>query len=62
MLSLFTPLLLAAALAACGSDTETVSAPRATPKDQVVANDCRSPDAQSAQRGCRPITRAVAAQ
>ena len=62
MLSPFTPLLLALALAACGSDTEPASAKSASPQGQIVANDCRSPDAQTTQRGCRPITRAVAAQ
>ena len=62
MLSLLTPILLAVALAACGSDTEPASASSAAPQGQVVANDCRSPDAQTTQRGCRPITRAVATQ
>ena len=48
---------LAAALAACGSDSETTLDSTATQQGQAVANNCRSPNAQSTQHGCKPVTR-----
>lgn len=48
---------LAGLLAACGNASESESAASAAKQGQVVANDCRSPDAQSTQRGCRPLAR-----
>jgi hypothetical protein len=55
-------LALAALLAACGSETGSPSAVGAAPQGQLVANDCRSPNAQATQRGCRPLTRTIATQ
>ena len=48
---------LAASLAACGTHSDTTRDSTLAPQGAVVANDCRSPDAQSTQRGCRPTTR-----
>ena len=53
---------LAASLAACGSESDAPSAISAAPQSQAVANDCRSPSAQTTQRGCRPVTRMIATQ
>jgi hypothetical protein len=48
---------LAASLAACGSDSDATQDSTVARQGKVVANDCRSPDAQSTQRGCRPTSR-----
>ena len=53
---------LAASLAACGSESGPALDSTLAPPAQVVANDCRSPNAQSTQRGCRPVTRMIANQ
>ena len=53
---------LAASLAACGSDTGSPPAANAAAPGQVVANDCRSPNAQTTQRGCRSASRMLATQ
>ncbi len=53
---------LAASLAGCGSDSGPTLDSTLAPPGQVVANDCRSPNAQSTQRGCRPVTRMIANQ
>ena len=53
---------LAASLTACGSDSNATLDSTLAPPGQVVANDCRSPNAQSTQRGCRPVTRMIANQ
>ena len=50
---------LAGLLAGCGDGTVS-SAPALSPQGAVVANDCRSPDSLSSQRGCRPSTRVMA--
>ena len=47
-------LSLAASLAACADDEATPAQPGVVTQAQVVANDCRAPNAQTAQRGCRP--------
>lgn len=52
-------LAVAAALTACGNDSDPTLDSTVAPQNQVVANDCRSPNAQSAQRGCRPVTRVM---
>jgi hypothetical protein len=58
-----TPCLFAIALAglltACDSNSDPRSVASPSPQSAagtVIANDCRSPDAQSTQRGCRPTT------
>ena len=60
----FTPGLLAiglaATLTACGDDAVPVDSPAV--QKQAVANDCRSPAAQSTQHGCKPATRMIAHQ
>ncbi|MFC5496342.1 hypothetical protein ACFPOE_02255 [Caenimonas terrae] len=52
-------LTLSGLLAGCdksgGPQSAAVVAPG--PAGAVVANDCRSPNAQTTQRGCRPATR-----
>jgi hypothetical protein len=48
---------LAASLTACGSDGDATLDSTVARQGKVVANDCRAPDAQSTQRGCRPTTR-----
>jgi hypothetical protein len=53
---------LAGLLTACGNSSGPAAAPQASPRGQVAANDCRSPNAQSTQRGCRPVTRTIATQ
>jgi len=50
-------LSLAASLVACSNDNAAAAEADAASRGQVVANDCRSPNAQSTQRGCRPVTR-----
>lgn len=62
----FTPVLfaiaLASLLAACDKSGQAQSAatlPSQPAAGAVVANDCRSPHAQSTQRGCRPATRVM---
>ena len=52
-------LSLAACLAACGSDGDATQDSTVARQGKVVAHDCRAPDAQSTQRGCRPTTRMV---
>jgi hypothetical protein len=53
---------LAASLAACGSQSDPTLDSTVAPQGQVVANDCRSPNAQTTQRGCKPVTRMIATQ
>ena len=50
---------LAASLAACGKDAAGPAQADAKPQPEVVANDCRTPDAQTSQRGCRPLTKTM---
>lgn len=53
---------LAGLLAACDRSSQTPSAATVSPQSTagaVVANDCRSPQAQSTQRGCRPVTKVM---
>jgi hypothetical protein len=50
-------LSLAASLVACSNENAAPAEADAASRGQVVANDCRSPNAQTTQRGCRPTTR-----
>lgn len=51
---------LAGALAGCADEAGPASAQSpSSPQATVVANDCRSPNALSSQRGCRPATRVM---
>lgn len=50
---------LAGALAGCSGSTGPASEPSLSPQSAVVANDCRLPNAQSTQRGCRPALRVI---
>ena len=51
-------LSLAASLVACSNENAAPAEEAgAAPQGQVVATDCRSPNAQTTQRGCRPATR-----
>jgi hypothetical protein len=52
-------LSLAASLVACTNDNAAPAEADAAPQGKVVANDCRSPNSQSTQRGCRPTTRTL---
>jgi len=49
-------LSLAASLVACGNEEAAPAEADAASRRQVIANDCRSPGAQTTQRGCRPTT------
>jgi hypothetical protein len=61
-----TPVLFAITLtgllSACDRNSQTQSAATLSPRSAPgagVANDCRSPQAQSTQRGCRPVTKVM---
>lgn len=50
---------LAGSLAGCDNRTDSSTAALSQPGG-AVSNDCRSPNALSSQRGCRPSTRVLA--
>jgi len=61
-----TPVLFAIALtgllAACDNGSAPQSAATLSPQSAagtVAPNDCRSPNAQTTQRGCRPVTKVM---
>lgn len=51
--------VLAAALAGCGDSSETLAASSSAQASRTQPAQCRSADAQSTQKGCRPIGQMV---